>query len=637
MAFLLRNISRSAEGREIVRTSKVNDDLLKIGRDPDCDIRLNDLAVALHHATLEQVSATRVGVSAEAGNTIDVDGATTNGAQIDLATGGTIKVGPFLLRVLAQEIGSDDVAIDVQRADTEVAEDKFDTRRFALQTVMPGKRVLAWGLGIAVLAIFLAWPIFSFYQQSGRRDATAQGYHADQLWNAGPLSEAHASLTSNCQACHVRPFESVRDSSCKACHVTVHDHADSARLLRARGDLGTFRRLRIQIGEMFGRDAGRCVDCHTEHQGSQRMAPTPQQFCADCHTDLRTRLPDTRLGSATNFETAHPEFAPAVLVQWNDDRPQVQRVALNRRPLETSNLKFPHALHLQRLGGVAQMGRTLAQREGYGQQLECADCHVPTPDGARFQPITMQENCAACHSLSFDQIGGTIRTLRHGDPAQVIADIQSLYRAGGPPRPAELSTGARARPGDVNQIRAAIQFARARAGLGGRSDAAVRGAFTQGGACFDCHNVVNPAPGSLAYRIQPVAFQSRYMLHGWFDHRAHLVVQRPGGVRQTGSQACASCHNAPASNSSSDVMLPDLASCRTCHGGERTRLPVPSTCAMCHDYHINQGTPAQLLRLRARGHRWESTVVPVQPAVAGATRAAPSTPTGGAPAGAAGR
>ena len=43
--------------------------LLKVGRDPDSDIRLNDLAVALHHATLEQVSATRIGVSAEMGMT----------------------------------------------------------------------------------------------------------------------------------------------------------------------------------------------------------------------------------------------------------------------------------------------------------------------------------------------------------------------------------------------------------------------------------------------------------------------------------------------------------------------------------------------------------------------------------------
>ena len=55
MAFLLRNISRSAGGREIIRESRVDEDLLRIGRDPNSDIRLNDLAIALHHATLELV------------------------------------------------------------------------------------------------------------------------------------------------------------------------------------------------------------------------------------------------------------------------------------------------------------------------------------------------------------------------------------------------------------------------------------------------------------------------------------------------------------------------------------------------------------------------------------------------------
>ena len=53
MAFILRSISHSAEGREIVRTSRVDDALIRIGRDPTCDICLNELAVALHHATIE--------------------------------------------------------------------------------------------------------------------------------------------------------------------------------------------------------------------------------------------------------------------------------------------------------------------------------------------------------------------------------------------------------------------------------------------------------------------------------------------------------------------------------------------------------------------------------------------------------
>ena len=92
MAFLLRSISRSADGREIVRTSKVNDDLLKVGRDPDCDIRLNDLAVALHHATIEQVSASRIGVSAEAGLTVEID---ARGIALDVLRN-AIRDGAFV-------------------------------------------------------------------------------------------------------------------------------------------------------------------------------------------------------------------------------------------------------------------------------------------------------------------------------------------------------------------------------------------------------------------------------------------------------------------------------------------------------------------------------------------------------------
>jgi predicted CXXCH cytochrome family protein len=618
MAFLLRNISRSADGREIVRSSRVNDDLLKVGRDPDCDIRLNDLAVALHHATLELVSATKIGVSAEAGLTVEIDGSVTQFGQINLTTGGAVKVGPFLLRILPPEIGSEDVPIDIQRAEDDVAEqdDRFDTRRFALQSVLPGKRTISWVLTVLVLAIFLVWPIVSFYQNRGSSDRMAMAsFHADQMWSSGDLSSAHAALTSNCQACHVQPFQPVQDNACKACHTNVHDHAPLAQMQRAMPQLAGLRGFQQSIRDTFGQTTGRCVECHTEHEGPQRMTPTPQQFCADCHTDLRSRLPQTRLGPASDFSAQHhPEFQPLVLTRWDNGQPQYQRVALNQHPLEMSNLKFPHALHLSATNGVAQAARA----NGLGQQLECASCHTPTGDGARFQPVDMARNCAACHDLAFDRIGGTLRTLRHGDPAQVIADIRGLYRAGGPAFPPELSPGGRARPGDANQIRAAVQFARAQADTANRGERAIQAIFTgDNGTCSECHVVQAPPPGTLNYRIAPVQFTSRYIFHGWFDHRPHQIVQRPGERRLEGSAGCLSCHNANASSSSSDVMLPNLASCQACHGGERTSLPVPSTCAMCHDYHIpvggsvgnrEQGVPTQGLRDRVRGRPWEPTV-----------------------------
>jgi hypothetical protein len=173
-------------------------------------------------------------------------------------------------------------------------------------------------------------------------------------------------------------------------------------------------------------------------------------------------------------------------------------------------------------------------------------------------------------------------------------------------------------------IRTAIQYQRARAGTGSRADQAIRSAFSQGGACFDCHEVTPPTAGGLNYGIRPVAFPTRYMTNGWFDHRPHQIVQRPGQPQASGPQACVTCHRATTSNSSADLLLPNVASCRDCHGGETTSLPVPSTCAMCHDYHNDAGTPAFLLRRTIRGQRWETTVTPVTPVAQQGTRTPPA-------------
>ena len=257
------------------------------------------------------------------------------------------------------------------------------------------------------------------------------------------------------------------------------------------------------------------------------------------------------------------------------------------------------------------MGRRLSAQYGFGQQLECRDCHTPTPDGTRFQPVDMEADCGMCHSLAFETIGGTVRTLRHGEPRQVVADILSFARGNRVSEP--ISAAGRA-AGRATSTRSAPRSSSPRPAptASPRAMAAVRQAFTPDGACGECHQVQVPASG-FDYRIRPVAFPVRYMLHGWFDHRPHQNAQRPGQAMITGSQACLSCHTANASNDATDLMIPNVASCRDCHGGETTRLPVPSSCAMCHDYHMDQGVPSQLLRQQVRGRRWTTTVVRAQP------------------------
>jgi Cytochrome c3 len=589
VSFVLRTVSHSAEGREIVRTRRVEGDRLTIGRDPQCDVHLTDLAVALRHAAVER-SGGLLRLAVEPGLSVELNGRKATAGAIELASGGDLLIGGHALRFMPTAAGSDEVAVAVERiTEGEVKLDKSAERLFTLAPVLPGKRILAWLLALLVLGVGLALPIKAYYDRQQRAETFAK-FHADELWSSGSLSQAHAGLKDKCTACHVKPFEAVRDAACKTCHTSVHDHGDPFRLARARPDLTRWRRIELAFKERFDLPPGRCVECHTEHEGRQAMPATAQRFCADCHGALKSKLPDTKLADAGDFGRSHPDFQPVLIAGWSGERPLLRRLPLARGPSEESGLKFPHAMHLSPTNGVAQMARRLGASHGFGQALECKDCHDPSPDGARFQPVSMEEDCAMCHDLAFDRVGGTLRTLRHGQPAQVVADLRDFYRGRSAPLPSVLAPAARRRPGDSPDLRNRIQFAR---GPGG-AERAIRGVFSPGGACFDCHRV--EARGGLDFRIHPVAFPVRYLHKGWFDHRAHAT------------QSCSSCHAAERSNAAADLLIPDLASCRTCHGGEGSSKPVPSSCAMCHDYHMDAGAPSMLIRQKVRGKKRNQVV-----------------------------
>jgi hypothetical protein len=580
--FLLRTVSTSAEGREIVRTARVEGDSLTIGRSPECDVRLTDLAVALRHAQVERSHA-RLLVTAEAGLTVGLNGRSRASGALEIATGGDLRIGGHLLRFMPAPAGSEEISVTVERVtEAEAKPDRSADRLFSLASVLPGKRPMAWSLALAILAVCVAWPVKTFHDRQQRAARFAR-FQADEMWSTGHLSRVHANLQHDCSACHVKPFESVRDSACLACHNDIHGHADPFRLARAKPDLGGWPSFQLRIKQALNLPPGRCIDCHSEHQGAQAMAPTPQRFCADCHGDLSGRLADTRIGDAADFGRAHPEFQPALITGWRGEHPVLQRLSLADRPREDSGLKFPHALHLASLGGPAQMARRL----GLGAALDCGNCHRPERQGRRFQPVEMERDCGMCHSLAFRRVGGEVQTLHHGEPARVVAELRGFYGTRRPPLPPSLAPLARRVPGSAPQLEARVQFARG-AGLPG-ADAAVRAVFSPGGACFDCHRIEPPSAGSPGFRIHPVAFPERYVRHGWFDHRAHAA------------QSCSGCHAAGRSQSATDLLLPGIGTCRQCHGGERTAKPVASSCAMCHDYHARDGAPPMVVRRRAGG------------------------------------
>jgi hypothetical protein len=582
MAFLLRTITLTADGREIIRDTRIEKPQISIGRASERDIHLQDLSVEPDHARIEQLDDRRILVRSVGSRVFTIDGRSSQRVEVDSAAGAELGFGGHRITVGRE---GDAITLTVKResAVSDAAEEKDEATIFSLRGKLPGKRPVAWALVVAVLVLFLAIPIISFATrpvEDGRRIGPVTG---DKAWSPGKLSAAHHGLEQNCVACHVKAFVSVRDESCKACHADAHDHAPPERIAGARAAPGLGGAVLEKVAKAFGKPGpGACVDCHKEHLGEGRMAATPQQFCTDCHGTLKSRLTDTKLGDAGDFGTAHPEFRPLVAVKAAvpGGHPTFERISLTEKSRNFSGLKFPHDMHLSSTNGVARMAQTMKTDKGFGDALVCKDCHKPTADGVRFLPVSMESNCQMCHSLAFDRIGGTVRTLRHGKPDQVMADLRAYYRATGPVAPLELGGMERRRPGLYAQGQVYNAYFGAGAVRPARAEQAIATAFSPKGVCGECHTVTPPgANGAGGWQVAPVSQTMRFMQNGWFSHAAHKT------------ERCESCHNAPASGQASDLLLPDLKSCRTCHGGEGSKAKVATGCALCHNYHAGDGAP----------------------------------------------
>jgi hypothetical protein len=570
MTFRIRAVDRTASGREIVRERVVADDVLVVGRAAENAIHLPDLAVEQRHVELSLESDGRVRLRTVGSLGFGLDGRVTHDIAVDPAEGAELELGSFLLDLSR---GADRiVTITVRQSAGQVADKGAALAGFSLGGVLPGKRLLAWAGLLAILAAFLAVPIWSHLTRPPVKPAIDRPgvVMMDASWRTGALSSAHHALEDQCEACHTEPFVAVRDQTCLACHGDIADHAQPPRQAVARGPATGFDKLQWDVAHAFNKPGpGACTDCHTEHEGAGRMEPTRERFCADCHGSLDTRLSDTALGNAGDFGKLHPQFQAVLTTERGQAQPV--RVSLASRPRQWDGLRFPHDMHLSKTNGVAQMARRLGAKAGYGKPLDCASCHTPTADGVRFLPVDMEEDCEACHSLVYDKVGPLYRTLRHGNVAQMRADLLALDARA--PRDA-----GRRRPGEYDTLY--------RARFGGPGSALLTRAMSETGLCGECH-VPAGGPGSL--EVMPVTQPARYMIHGWFDHEDHKQEQ------------CTSCHAADKSSSSTDLLLPVVAQCRDCHQGESARTAeVPSSCAMCHSYHPREGAAAAPPRFARR-------------------------------------
>ena len=366
------------------------------------------------------------------------------------------------------------------------------------------------------------------------------------------------------------------------------DHADDKDMRNSKPKVTGFDAQLNKVSELFNRPVERCSSCHVEHNSRAKIVPTSQEMCADCHKNLDKSLPGTKLLNVSDFGSDHPEFRPSIITLPDFTKPKFTRISLDDNPKGFSGLKFPHKMHLEGGGAVAKMAGRIGGKFGTGKGtgVECSDCHREEAGGALFDPVNMQQDCAVCHDLVFEDDDGYARTLRHGEPDEVIASMRDFYlaKALGNIRDAEMNSRTRRRPGKAASLRDLNRRELAFKQADQRTAAKVNAIFSKGGACFDCHEIDRPTDiATLDFAIKPISVNNSFYPKSPFDHESHEI----------GNLECSTCHKAEESKYSSDILLPKIKICRDCHigqesyahGGKMAEGTLPSTCLTCHTYH----------------------------------------------------
>lgn len=568
MELLLREVQSTGAIGEFV-DRELSADKITIGCANDQLIQLLGEEIQARHAVLTP-SGGGASIKSTGSHTFEVNGERTKSAQ--LAPGDTLKIGGHTL-VLGSAPAGFDAAIELTRdpdVDPATFEHAFQT---ALTDTWLSKRGPAWVLSVVVLVFGLLIPLALIYDGNDDTPDPDALILSDAYWTSGPLHPAHnQSIGDDCSACHTVPFQKVRDDACLACHDDMADHVPA----------GHFANTVMP--------AERCAVCHIEHNEPSFLVVDADQLCTDCHAEpeLLSDGPG-HMRAVNGFDrTAHPDFEIALLT------PNVQtagtglsfdwgvREALLADAEETSNLKFPHDLHLD-----PDSVKTVQDSRG----MACGDCHTLTADNEHFEPISMERHCQSCHELTFDD-NAPERQVPHGQPLEVIqvmeghfarffADPNRQADASGRRVPDRRGRQSRGRTCTDGVFACAKQF----------TEREVSTQFTQRG-CITCHEVEDTGADDIysRYQVYPVRLSHDFMPTAKFDHRSHFTQKDA-----TGDDACLTCHEATRSKVSTDVLIPDLGNCTQCHTDVNTQDTVPLHCISCHQYHPLMAQPINYL------------------------------------------
>ncbi len=433
---------------------------------------------------------------------------------------------------------------------------------------------------------------------------TFNQWGSQKAFSTGPISENHAHLANNCQACHsganngmaelLQPKDpaallsmvslKAMDAACIQCHPTTTLHAP-----QTAGLVGTAFASQLQVVH-----ATSCASCHREHTGQHRLASPANHACTDCHNDsakleqsyasspkspspapsatgvnldlgdgLARFIPPPRktegLPPFASFPEGHPGFGY--------ERPNAQ---------DPADLKFNHARHFR--SDIPQLNNA---------KLDCASCHQTEPNGAFYQPVRYEKHCQQCHSLQIQQSLPKL-LIPHGDPEKVRHFLASLdssfyesFRAQGTTDPVELSKRVDAERQILQQRGLfSLQDLEERVFLQGDPQTAKDERLMRSGnpkfltECAKCHSVT---PGTLDQgpTVQSPNVARRWLQAGTFNHRPHQNMK------------CADCHEgATKSKLTSDILLPTQQSCTECHHPPTAHKEgVKASCQSCHHFH----------------------------------------------------
>ncbi len=551
--------AHATTGRRQYREILIQARRLTIGRASDQHLQIADSAVFPNHAVIREGRGRREGplvLEALSPNGVRVNGRVA--LLHDLRMGDEIVIGPAVIRVEQLERGAPvTLRYRLPLQESQGGGARLD-RLHVLSLNESGLSKKFWSLVLAsgVAAIFLLVPMSAALYQPLRPLLRASAMIPnDTLWTPGALHASHQFIGADCNTCHISPFTRVDNAQCAACHTNVQHHVS----------------VRSQDAAFF--DQKRCGDCHVEHNGERSLVSRDERLCSDCHGGLERLKPTTQLANASDFGSDHPEFRLTVLQAQSGIGDSVwQPVRLSVlpgvQPVERSHLSFSHKQHLDPRGIKGPKG---------DEVMKCEDCHLPDSSGRYMLPVRMEGQCSRCHSLRFDEHDPST-TVPHGDLEGVYRTLISHFSRvflQGTVTPAARRGAVQRRPGAATVLsredqRRGWEWAEAQA------LSAARDLFEKR-VCVDCHLVkkVEGAQSYMQWKVQSVRLTGSWMPRAQFDHASHKTSR------------CVTCHvDADHSEHSSDILMPKIAQCRTCHSGPEDTDKLPSDCLMCHQFHL---------------------------------------------------